>query len=68
MTTIKVSTLIPHPCPEERAILPRKDWAFKFFLQFLRPPGPSCSKLGYDNPGLVRDLNSDLKALKAVQF
>ena len=25
--------------------------AFKF--------GPSCSKLGYDNPGLVRDLNSD---------
>ena len=25
-------------------------------------PGPSCSKLGLDNPGLVRDLNSDLKA------
>ena len=24
-------------------------------------PGPSCSKLGQDNPGLVRDLNSDLK-------
>ena len=23
--------------------------------------GPSCSKLGSDNPGLVRDLNSDLK-------
>ena len=24
-------------------------------------PGPSCSKLGLDNPGLVRNLNSDLK-------
>ena len=24
--------------------------------------GLSCSKLGYDNPGLVWDLNSDLKA------
>ena len=27
-----------------------------------RRSGPSCSKLGLDNPGLVRDLNSDLKA------
>ena len=25
-------------------------------------PGPSCSKLGLDNQGLVQDLNSDLKA------
>ena len=25
-------------------------------------PGPSCSMLGEDNPGLVQDLNSDLKA------
>ena len=25
-------------------------------------PGPSSSKPGWDNPGLVRDLNSDLKA------
>ena len=25
-------------------------------------PGPGCSKLGYDNPGLVRNLNSDMKA------
>ena len=24
-------------------------------------PGPRCSKLGLDNPGLVRNLNSDLK-------
>ena len=24
--------------------------------------GPSCSKLGLNNPGLLRDLNSDLKA------
>jgi len=24
--------------------------------------GPSCSKLGLDNPGLMRVLNSDLKA------
>ena len=28
----------------------------------VKSPGPSCSKLGYDDPGLVRDLNSDLKA------
>ena len=27
-------------------------------------PGPGCSKLGYDDPGLVRNLNSDLKAKK----
>ena len=26
------------------------------------PPGPSCLKLSSDNAGLVRDLNSDLKA------
>ena len=26
--------------------------------------GPGCSKLGYDNPGLVRNLNSDMKAWK----
>ena len=25
---------------------------------------PGCSKLGYDNPGLVRNLNSDMKAEK----
>ena len=25
-------------------------------------PGPSCSKVGSDNPGLVLDLNSDMKA------
>ena len=29
---------------------------------FLTVPGPGCSKLGSDNPGLVLDLNSDLKA------
>ena len=31
-------------------------------LWLFYPPGPSCSKLSSDNPGLVRDLNSDLKA------
>ena len=34
----------------------------KCFLAF--KSGPSCSKLGYDNPGLVRDL----KASKAFHF
>ena len=33
-----------------------------------KPSGPSCSKLGLDNPGLVQDLNSDLKAYKAFQL
>ena len=32
------------------------------------PNGPSCSKLGSDNPGLVRDLNSDLKLKKHFSF
>ena len=32
-----------------------------YSLQLSSWPGPSCSKLGSDNPGLVRDLNSDLK-------
>ena len=26
--------------------------------------GPSCSKPGYDNPGLLRNLNSDMESLK----
>ena len=30
--------------------------------------GPGCSKLGWDNVGLVRTLNSDLKAKKQIQF
>ena len=35
-----------------------------FLVTFIHPPfaGPSCSKLGEDNPGLMRNLNSDLKA------
>ena len=35
------------------------------YVQFLcssKRTGPSCSKMGLDNPGFVRDLNSDLKA------
>lgn len=24
--------------------------------------GPNCSKLGWDNPGLLRNLNSDMEA------
>ena len=27
--------------------------------------GPGCSKLGQDNPGLVRNLNSNMRAYKA---
>ena len=27
-------------------------------------PGPGCSKQGQDNPGLVRNSNTDMKALK----
>ena len=41
--------------------------AVSLYIQFLKiqrkcSSGPSCSKLGLDNLGLVRDLNSDLKA------
>ena len=31
-------------------------------------PGPGCSKQGQDNPGLVRNPNTDMKALKQIQF
>ena len=31
-------------------------------------PGPICSKVGLNKPGLLQDLNSDLKAKKAFQF
>ena len=36
-------------------------WKLRDTVQNLESPGPSCSKLGY-NPGLVLDLNSELKA------
>ena len=35
-----------------------------FLVPFPHHPGPGCSKLGQDNPGLVRNLNSDLKVKK----
>ena len=36
----------------------------------VRLPGPGCSKLGEDNPGLVQILNSIIRAQKAnsVEF
>ena len=35
---------------------------FRLLLRTGEEPWPSCSKLGWDNPGLVRNLNSDMKA------
>ena len=36
-----------------------KNWYHRKSGNRKKSPGPSCSKLGY--PGLVQDLNSDLK-------
>ena len=33
-----------------------------FWVATIFVPGPGCSKLGEDNPGLVRNLNSGMKA------
>jgi len=35
------------------------------YLKWFCIPGPACSKLGLKNPGLVRNFNSDMKAVKA---
>ena len=37
-----------------------------FPRHFFQPPGPSCSKMRQDNPGLVRNENSEMKAIKVM--
>lgn len=40
------------------------NWSWVYSQNTGRITGPSCSKLGEDNPGLVWNLISDLKPLK----
>ena len=51
--------VLPRPSNPDR--VSDKNRSFRYLATAFNCPGPGCSKLGKDNPRLVRHLNSEMK-------